>query len=154
MAQKPGPNRSQELEEISKSIQMTMEILTSVKDTLLKALDDTPVCPTYNQESPPLDWGSTQTPTLSDNEAWGAQIDTKQPKTKAKGQKGKGQNPRSRSKGAKGYNKTFRCFRCNLTGHNAAQCKTDWAKIQQGRSDEKKQTKTYQKSKQEETDND
>ena len=54
MAQKPGPNRSQELEEISKSIQMTMEILTSVKDTLLKALDDTPVCPTYNQESPPL----------------------------------------------------------------------------------------------------
>ena len=66
MAQKPGPNRSQELEEISKSIQMTMEILTSVKDTLLKALDDTPVCPTYNQESPPLDWGSTQTPT-----AWG-----------------------------------------------------------------------------------
>ena len=146
MAQKPGPNRSQELEEISKSIQMTMEILTSVKDTLLKALDDTPVCPTYNQESPPLDWGSTQTPT-----AWG-QIDTKQLKTKAKGQEGK--NPRGRGKAAKGYSRTFRCYRCNLKGHSAAECETDWAEIQQGKSDEKKQTKTYQKSKQEETDND
>ena len=151
MAQKPGPNRSQELEEISKSIQLTMEILQSVKETLMRALDDTPVCPTYNQESPPLDWSSTQTPTLSENEAWG-QIDTKQPKTKAKGQKGK--KPRSRNKGAKGYSKTFRCFRCKMTCHAAAECKTDWAEIQQGKSDEKKQTKTYQKSKQEETDND
>lgn len=99
-----------------------MEILTSVKDTLLKALDDTPVCPTYNQESPPLDWGSTQTPT-----AWG-QIDTKQLKTKAKGQEGK--NPRGRGKAAKGYSRTFRCFRCNLKGHSAAECETDWAEIQ------------------------
>ena len=101
----------------------------------MRALDDTPVCPTYNQESPPLDWGSTQNPT-----AWG-QIDTKQPKTKAKGQEGK--NPRSRNKGAKGYGRKFRCYRCNFTGHSAAQCRTDWEII-----------KTYQKSKQEDTDSD
>ena len=96
MAQKPGPNRSQELEEISKSIQLTMEILTSVKET---------------------------------------------PKTKAKGQEGR--NPRSRNKGAKGYGRKFRCYRCNFTGHSAAQCRTDWEII-----------KTYQKSKQEDTDSD
>ena len=97
----------------------------------MRALDDTPVCPTYNQESPPLDWDSTQTPT-----AWG-QIDTKQPKTKAKGQEGK--NPRSRNKGAKGYGRKFRCYRYNFTGHSS----TDWEII-----------KTYQKSKQENTESD
>ena len=111
-----------------------MEILTSVKETLL-TLDDTPVCPTDNQESPPLDWSSTQTPTLSENESCG-QIDTK-----TKGQEGK--NPCSRNKGVKKYGKKFRCFRCKFTGHSAAQCRTDWEII-----------KTYQKSKQEDTDSD
>ena len=59
------------------------------------------------------------------------------PKTKAKGQEGK--NPRSRNKGAKGYGRKFRCYRYNFTGHSS----TDWEII-----------KTYQKSKQENTESD
>ena len=57
----------------------------------------------------------------------------------SKVQKGKGKNPRGRGKAAKGYSRTFRCFRCNLKGHSAAECETDWGKIQQRKSDKQKQ---------------
>ena len=59
------------------------------------------------------------------------------PKTKAKGQEGR--NLRSRNKSAKGYGRKFRCYRYNFTGHSS----TDWEII-----------KTYQKSKQEDTESD
>ena len=83
MAQKPGPNRSQELQEISQSIDLTMETLRSVKETLIKALGDTPVCPTCNQTLPytPLEWGDCPSPPPTDT-AWGDQIDIKQKKKK------------------------------------------------------------------------
>ena len=123
MAQKPGPNRSQELQEISQSIDLTMETLRSVKETLIKALGDTPACPTCNQTLPytPLEWGDCPSPPPTDT-AWGDQIDIKQKKKK---------NPKKKN--------DFRCYRCGESSHSAKDCRTDFAEIQQKRI-EKKQT--------------
>ena len=92
----------------------------------MKALGDTPVCPTCNQTLPStsLEWGDAPTPPPSDNDTWGAQIDTKQKKRKP---------PKK--------NNDFRCYRCGKkNSHLAKHCKTDFAEIQQ-KGIEKKRTR-------------